>query len=311
MIRLYNSLRFGLLCCALATVLCACSSDEPNSPAIPKPQQEDPNTKTRTRVNIVSRAASNSDTDGVLQAGLYMVNYVEGRPDELLSVNNYVDNQLLTWRDGAWLTTNPIYWYDMDTKADFYAYAPYQVGVADVRQMPFSIKADQRSEEAFAMSDLLWGCVEGQSPTASSFDLTLAHRLAQMTIRVTADAGFEAGELRPDDVSVAIGGSRTDANVDLKNGQVTAVDGSVKDVVCHSNGDLSYTAILIPQQVPFSNLIQVNWNGNRYNLQNSFLLEHARQYTLTVKLKKTKSGFDIGIEGWDIIPEDFGGVIGG
>jgi hypothetical protein len=30
-----------------------------------------------------------------------------------------------------------------------------------------------------------------------------------------------------------------------------------------------------------------------------------------VKLKKTQSGFDIGITGWDIIDEDFGGVIGG
>ena len=55
----------------------------------------------------------------------------------------------------------------------------------------------------------------------------------------------------------------------------------------------------------------MNWQGNRYTLQNAFLLEAQRQYTLTVKLKKTQSGFDIGIEGWDILPEDFGGIIGG
>ena len=53
------------------------------------------------------------------------------------------------------------------------------------------------------------------------------------------------------------------------------------------------------------------WNGNKYKVQNSFRLEAKRQYTLTLTLKKTKSGFDIGIEGWDIVPEDFGGIIGG
>jgi hypothetical protein len=46
-------------------------------------------------------------------------------------------------------------------------------------------------------------------------------------------------------------------------------------------------------------------------LQNAFKLEPKRQYTLTVKLKKTESGFDVGIEGWDILDEDFGGTVGG
>ena len=280
----------------------ACSNEEQ--------QTLEPPADNRTSVHIITRAEGANGTN-VLQAGLYMVNYRDSNSDELLPNNNYVNNQLLTWANRTWQTATPIYWSDMDTRADFYAYAPYVNNVTDARKMPFSVSLDQRADEAFVQSDLLWGTVLGQSPTSGNFDLTLLHQLSRLTINVTADVGFAEGELQASDVSVTIGGTRTAATVDLQTAALTLVDASTANVRCHSNGNLSYTAILLPQQVPFSNLIQVDWQGNKYTLQNSFLLEACKQYTLTVKLKKSKSGFDIGIEGWDILPDDFGGVIGG
>lgn len=286
-------------------LMVACSSDGPDTDQMPELPKAD-----RMAVNILSRAEEGTNNTEGLQAGLFMVNYSNGRPDELLAANNYVNNQLLIWKDNAWQTNTPIYWYDDSTPADFYAYAPYTTTVGNARQMAFSVQRDQRTAQTFANSDLLWGKVEGQSPTASFFSLTLAHQLSRLTVVVTADAGFAEGELKAQDVAVSIGGTKTAGTLDIATGTVTAT-GNVADVQCKSNGDLSYTAILLPQQVPFSNLIQVNWNGNKYTLQNSFTLEPKRQYSLTVKLKKTKSGFDIGIDGWDIIPEDFGGTVGG
>lgn len=281
----------------------SCSSDDSETLNVPDDG--------RTKVNLTTRT-ENVTNGQMLQAGLYMVNYVDGQPDELLGTNNYVNNQLLIWENDTWTTDTPIYWNDMETRADFYAYAPYQTTVDNARQMTFSVKTDQRDDGNFALSDLLWGTVQGQSPTSNGFNLTLTHMLSRLTVNVIADVGFSEGELNASDVSVTIGGTRTSATVDLKTGSVNVSNESAaEDVKCHSNGDLSYTAILLPQQVPFSNLIQVNWQGNRYTLQNAFLLEAQRQYTLTVKLKKTQSGFDIGIEGWDILPEDFGGIIGG
>ncbi len=280
----------------------SCSSDDPEMPNVPDDG--------RTKVNLTTRA-ENVTNGQMLQAGLYMVNYVDGQPDELLGTNNYVNNQLLIWENDMWTTDTPIYWNDMETRADFYAYAPYQTTVDNARQMTFSVKTDQRDDGNFALSDLLWGTVQGQSPTSNGFNLTLTHMLSQLTVNVIADVGFSENELKASDVSVTIGGTRTSATIDLQTGVVNVLNGSAEDVKCHSNDDLSYTAILIPQQVPFSNLIQVDWQGNRYTLQNAFRLEAQRQYTLTVKLKKTQSGFDIGIDGWDIIPEDFGGTIGG
>ena len=281
----------------------ACSNDEQDIPEAPEAD--------RVPVHITTRAEEGGNGTGSLRAGLYMVNYQDGNPDELLPVNNYVNNQLLTWANGTWQTATPIYWNDTDTHADFYAYAPYLSNVTDARKIPFSVSPDQRADVAFAQSDLLWGTVLGQSPTSSDFELTLQHQLSRLTVIVSADAGFAEGELQASDVSVTIGGTRIAATFDLQTAALTLIDNSTADVCCHSGGDLSYTAILLPQQVPFANLIQVNWQGNKYTLQNTFLLEACKQYTLTVKLKKTKSGFDIGIEGWDILPDDFGGTIGG
>ena len=290
----------------LLAAITACSKEGVDGPD----SSETPDTSERTRVNIVTRGENDDAIDG-LQAGLYMVNYIDGRSDELLASNNYVNNQLLTWGNGGWTTATPIYWSDMDTRADFYVYAPYVETVANARMIPLSVNTDQRSDKSFVESDFLWGTIQGQQPSADGFALTLSHQLSRLTVKVTTEGGFTEGELSADDISVTIGGTKTSATIDLQTSAITVLENSTSDVRCHANGDLSYTAILLPQQVPFSNLVQVDWKGSQYTLQNSCLLESRRQYTLTVKLKKTKSGFDVGIEGWDILPEDFGGVIGG
>lgn len=287
---------------SLLLLLAACSGEEQQPPEAPADN--------RTAVNITTRALD-AGSSGSLQAGLFMVNYLNGNPDELLPSNNYVHNQRLTWTNAAWQTATPLYWNDMNTRADFYAYAPYVANVSNARALPFSLCLDQRTDAAFAKSDFLWGCVQGQSPTQSNFELILAHQLSRITVNVTADAGFSEDELLASDVNVTIGGTLTAATIDLQTAAITLNSGSVADVRCHYGGNLAYTAVLLPQQVPFANLIQVEWQGNKYTLQNSFVLEARKQYTLTVKLKKTKSGFDIGIAGWDILPDDFGGVVGG
>lgn len=286
-----------------AMLFTACSSDDP---VMPEPEQP---TDDRVAVSIMTRTNEGNQGEQV-QAGLFMVNYRNGRSDNLLPAYNYVNNQLLTWSNSGWTTDTPIYWNDSETPADFYAYAPYQASIADARKMDFSVQTDQSTAAAFAQSDFLWGSVQGQSPSAEGFNLTLSHKLCQLTIQVTADTGFEENELQSKDVTVTFGGSKTHCLIDLSTG-ATTVTGAANDVKCMNNGDLSFKAVLIPQQVPFSDLIKIDWKGNVYTLQNSFKLEAERQYTLTVKLKKSKSGFDVGIEGWDIIGEDFGGVIGG
>lgn len=288
-----------LLFIGIVALCASCNSDSSDESVVPPVNQEGA-VQLQTRLEGEAVVAK-------VNAGLYMVNYLEGKQDKLLATSNYVNNQLLTFANNVWNIATPIYWGDATTPADFYAYAPYQRKVADARAMTFSVQKDQTTTEAVAQSDFLWGTLQGQSPTESSFDLTLSHMLSQLTVKVTA---AEDMNMKAEEVSVTIGGTKTSAKIDLATGVITP-DGEAGEIKCHSNGDLSYTAILIPQQVPFSNLIQIVWNGSPYTLQNAFKLEPKRQYSLTIKLKRTESGFDIGIDGWDIIGEDFGGTVGG
>lgn len=285
--------------------LIGCSSDEVGS--IQEP--ETPAVEKRKAVDVVTRSAESETDVSTMKAGLYMVNYDNGQQVALQAGDNYVNNLLMSCTDGTWMPTTPIYWQDTNVNADFYAYAPFTEQVDDARAMVFRIATDQTSEESFQKSDLLWGTVQGQSPVSGKFNLMLTHQLSRLTVSVTVGAGFSEGELTADNVSVSIGGCKTQGTVDLQSGMVTAT-GEVDDVKCRNNGDLTYTAILLPQQIAFANFVKVDWNNNSYTLQNSFKLEPKKQYKLTIKLNKTQGGLDIGISGWDIIDEDFGGTVG-
>lgn len=294
---------------ALATIsLMACSNDDTDSlqqSGIP----DTPENVDKNAVNIVTRAEGVTNNNSGMQAGLYMVNYINGQASQLLPTDNHVNNLKMGNSNNAWVPATPIYWQDTNVSADFYAYAPYQAVVADARAMTFSVEADQTAEDAFLRSDLLWGAAKGKSPFDGSFDLTISHQLSQVTVEVVAGSGFEANELNSNNVAVTLNGSRTMGTVDLQTGTVNAT-GEKADIKCHNNGDMTYTAILLPQTISFSNFVQIDWNGNKYTLQMSIKLDQSRHHKLTITLKKTMSGLDIGITGWDVIDEDFGGTVG-
>lgn len=267
-----------------------------------------PGNDDRQRVNI-SVFAENGAISDEIKAGLYMVNYFYGEPDELLPSWNYVNNQQIVCSNGKWQSKTPIFWYDETTPADFYVYAPYKENVENANALWFNIETDQRTTEGMAKSDFLWGVSKGVQPLSGNFELTMQHHFCKMTVIVTAEASFAQENFNASNISVSIGGSKVTAEVDLQSGEIAAI-GDVESVACHNNEDFSYTAILIPQQIPFSDFIKIDWDGNIYNLQSAFKLESRKEYKITVKLKKTAGGFDIGIDGWDIVDEDFGGTVG-
>lgn len=260
----------------------------------------------RQKVNI-SFSAENGTISDEIYAGLYMVNYIDGEYNELFSSGNYVNNIMMVYRNNGWQSEDAIYWYDETTAADFYVYAPYDADVPDACALSFDIATDQTSLDRMAESDFLWGASKKQTPSSGNFELKMQHHFSSMTVVVTADSTFQ--DFSSENVSVVIGGTRTSAAINLQTGIVTPT-GDVQDVVCYNNGDLSYTAILVPQQIPFSDFIKIDWNGNPYILQSAFKLDSHKEYRLVIRLKKTAGGLDVGIDGWDIIDEDFGGTVG-
>lgn len=288
--------------CLLCAAFTACSSDDVEEADIP---DNNGGGTPPPAVCLQTRA----DDDAVIdaQAGLYMVCYEDGNVVGLSPADNYVNNLSLTRSGGVWSTEQTIYWVDIDTPADFYAYVPYSTDIADARNHAFSVATDQTDETAFTRSDFLWGRLTGQQPTADVLSLSLTHILSRLTVVMTPGNGFAEGELKAEDLSITIGGSIPSAAIDLAEGSISP-SGTAQDITCHSNGDLSYTAIIIPQMIPFANLITIDYNGTQYTVQNSFKAESGRQYTVTLKLNKQSSGLNVGISGWDIIEEDFGGT---
>lgn len=282
-------------------VFTACTSDD----------SSDQNHKSSSKevVNILTRSPEANSANSTIKAGLYMVNYKNGVHAELERNENYVNNLQLDYSDGTWIPQTPIYWQNTDVCADFYAYAPFNRQVNDSRAMAFSVETNQTSDDAWQKSDLLWGSVQGQSPMDGQFNLMLTHQLSQLIVKVTPGEGFGEGELTDENVSVTISGSKTSGTIDLQSGTVTAT-ADIADIHCNNKGNLTYAAILLPQFISNTHLVQINWNNNNYTLDKSFLLEANKQYTITIKLKKTQGGLDVGIENWDVIDEDFGGTVG-
>ena len=192
--------------------LAGCNSDGDASQQEP----ENPAVKDQNVINIVTRTESGGTNSSAIQAGLYMVNYVNGQQAALHANDNYVNNLLMNYNDGTWVPSVPIYWLDTNVNADFYAYAPYIGQINDARAMTLSVATDQTSDDAFMKSDFLWGTVQGQSPMAGSFNLMLTHQLSQLTVAVTHGDGFNDGELAAENVSVSIGGSMTQGIADLQ-----------------------------------------------------------------------------------------------
>lgn len=279
--------------------------DTPDVPVVPDAphDEEEP-----MPLSVLARAVDNASLEGV-DVGLFMQPYQAGMMADLLPAYNYINNVKMTCHDRAWHTATPVYWYDATTLADLYAYAPYMKDVGDCRKMAFACPTDQTSDAALKQADLLWGRNMALDPSLDDINVSLDHRLARVNVRVIAEEDFDADELKAADVKVWIGSMRCEALMDVQTGELT-VGGDGRSIAMHNNGDLTYTAIVLPQTVGFANLIHVEWGDVAYTLQGTATFDPRRIYDLSVRINKIEaSGLTVGISGWDIDDKDYGGTV--
>ena len=93
-LRLKNKIMKKLLFIGIAALCASCSSDSSDEPVVPPANQEGA-VQIQTRVEGKAVAAD-------VNAGLYMVNYLDGKQDNLLATANYVNNQLLSFANSVW-----------------------------------------------------------------------------------------------------------------------------------------------------------------------------------------------------------------
>lgn len=296
----FSVLAFGLL------LFAACDKSDVAEAIIEPdvPETEDD----KIPLNVSTRAVDNASLEGV-SVGLFMQPYQSGAMADLLPTYNYINNVEMTYKNGAWQTAAPVYWYDATTLSDIYAYAPYQKAMSDCRKMVFTCSTDQTTDDALAQADLLWGRSLALDPTRDDISVSLNHQLARVNVRVIPESDFAEGELKASDLKVWIGNLRCDAVMDMQTGDLQ-VSGEGRSIAMHNNGDLTFSAIVLPQTVGFVNLIHVEWGDVAYTLQGSMTFDPQRIYDLSVRINKVEaSGLNVGISGWDIDDKDYGGTV--
>lgn len=298
-------LHIGMMVAALmATVSCGSDDAEQEVPV----QPDKPDVEEKMQVDVLTRAASAVVSTSV-DVGMYMQHYVNEKMVDLYADNNYVNNVRMKYAADGWKSAEPIYWYDESSLSDIYAYAPYQSDVKDCRNMAVGVPTDQTSTEQLAAADLLWGRNLALNPTTSQISVSLDHLFAKVNVKITPEADFADGELKASDLKVFINNVRCEGKLDLQTGDVT-LSGEPQTICARNNGNLSFTAVVMPQTLGFVNLIRVEWGDVVYVLQRSITFEPKRSYDLTVSInKKEATGLNIGISGWDIDDKDYGGTV--
>lgn len=226
----------------------------------------------------------------------------------LQQTGNYLDNLRMHTDGSSWIMEKTCSWKDKTSKADFYAYAPYNAVLLNPLAYAFSVNEDQSTVDKQKTSDLLWCKLDAQSSTASVLTLTMKRLLARLAIKVEAGEGVTTRDLSDGTLMICINGVQNQAIVNLQDGTIQS-KGDKGSIVPLLEKELLYSAILVPQKVEGEGLVKVSWNGADYTLSKSMTFDSGKQYTLSVKINQSAGSVNIGITQWEIIDEDYGGTV--
>ena len=234
------------------------------------------------------------------QIGLYGVNYTDENATQgtLVSKGNQVDNARYTYdkSNGKWTSSGSIYYKDVNTNIDLYAYYPY-AAPASVTNYAFEVAQDQSGNgvtDGYAMSDFLWAMAENVTPSENAVKLRFTHRLSCANIILAEGTGFADGEFEELDKEVLVMNTTRTANIDLSTGIATATGKATSEGIVMMNGNDGYRAIVVPQTVKATtSLFSITINGivYRYKQEKDFIYEPGKQSKFTITInKKSMSG---------------------
>lgn len=288
--------KLALIIVTLA-VLCSCKKAEEPAPA-PEPKPELVPFQIAT---TVTRA-----TDYAFETGDNVGLFVVNEPKNLQIRGNHVDNSKFTFDGTKWNAGKEIYWLDATTRADFYCYYPYTSSVPSITAFPFQVSQDQSSKSGYKASDLMWGKVDGVSPTPDPVVITVNHSLSCLIVNLKAGTGWKEDDIK--DAEITLCGLKTSALVNLADGTVIA-DGGTAEMKPLPIGAGIFKALVVPQKVSDAELVRVKVGTNSYSLKTSIDLKSGRQHTCTVVINRTGEGINIGIGPWETDDIDYGGPV--
>lgn len=265
------------------------------------------------RINAVCVPSENAvlDNDTAFEdgdrAGLYVVNRINGKMESLLPSGNHIDNMRFTYH-GTWTPSQPIYWMDEQTKADFYLYYPYSSEMDDPRYWTVNVPTDQSSEAAMQQADVLVGRAFNVAPASQAVELKARHMMSRLTITLQASQGMTEEKLREADLKVLVNGLITEATVDIATAIATASGTERHDIQACQTDALTFTVTAVPQTVTEGAFITIVVNGDRYTLRRAVTLKQGTWHHATVKVGAANGNIGVTIGGWTIDNTDYGGT---
>lgn len=265
------------------------------------------------RINAVCVPSENAvlDNDTAFEdgdrAGLYVVNRINGKMESLLPSGNHIDNMRFTYH-GTWTPSQPIYWMDEQTKADFYLYYPYSSEMDDPRYWTVNVPTDQSSEAAMLQADVLVGRAFNVAPASQAVELKARHMMSRLTITLQASQGMTEEKLREADLKVLVNGLITEATVNIATAIATASGTERHDIQACQTDALTFTVTAVPQTVTEGAFITIVVNGDRYTLHRAVTLKQGTWHHATVKVGAANGNIGVTIGGWTIDNTDYGGT---
>lgn len=240
-------------------------------------------------------------------AGLYVVNRINGKMQSLLPSGNHIDNMRFTYHS-TWTPSQPIYWMDEQTEADFHLYYPYSSEMDNPRYWTVNVPTDQSSEATMLQADVLVGHAYNVAPTSQAVEIKARHIMSRLTITLQASQGMTEEKLREADLKVLVNGLITKATVDIANALVRASGNERHDIRACRTDTLTFTVTAVPQKVAEGPLITIVVNGDRYTLRRAVTLKQGTWHHATVKVGAANGNIGVTIGGWTIDNTDYGGT---
>lgn len=272
--------------------------------------------ETRTKI-----AGSNFETND--QIGLYIVPFTNSNNTAgNIGSNNYASNVKHVFNGSAWTLDNgsKISWPDPSSKIDIYAYYPYNSNLSgsNPTTYSFTVKTDQQTQSGYNASDFLWAKSVSTAPTTSAISLSFSHRLSKVKVNIKSEIDISADEIK--NAIVKIRNTKGTGIVNLQNGQVTAKDAGLLDILPLryatplTGYDISVEGIIIPQTLPIgTRLVDINFDTNRigyvYDMDAALTFESGKERTIDLTITQTGMTVTVGeIKDWQPAPPIEGNI---
>lgn len=246
-------------------------------------------------------------TETAFQAGDKVGIFVSEASTPLEIAGNTLNNELLTFDGSRWNFGRQLYWNRGSYNA--FGYYPYLIDISSVGDLPFQVRSDQNTPASgdrlsgYEASDFLFATAKGIQASANPVSMTFRHIMSKVTIRLIKGEDYE-GEL-PDDATVYVHNTVTDATIDLNAGVATKQPkGTARSITAKKAAAHSYTAIVVPQRldnrVP---LIEVVMKGVAYQFDSKFQFKAGTHHLVNLVIDKNPEQVKIEIggelEGWN------------